>query len=202
MIYSLNGTIIHTEPNMVVIECGGVGYKCLTTMNTMRVLPRNGEKAMVYTHMIVREDAVELCGFAEQSELNCFKLLTAVSGVGAKVAIALLSEFTPEQIAVAVSSGDSKRLTKASGIGNKIAQRIVLELKDKVKNITPTVSSDITAGGVSPAVIAEGNISKALGALAVLGYSPDEVTPFMGNIDPNLPVERIIGETLKAIGKK
>ena len=128
MIYSLNGTIIHTEPNMVVIECGGVGYKCLTTMNTMRVLPRNGEKAMVYTHMIVREDAVELCGFAEQSELNCFKLLTAVSGVGAKVAIALLSEFTPEQIAVAVSSGDSKRLTKASGIGNKIAQRIVLEL--------------------------------------------------------------------------
>lgn len=202
MIYSLNGTIIHTEPNMVVIECGGVGYKCLTTMNTMRVLPKAGEKAMVYTHMIVREDAVELCGFAEQSELNCFKLLTAISGVGAKVAIALLSEFTAEQIAVAVSSGDSKRLTKASGIGNKIAQRIVLELKDKVKNITPTVSTDIAAGGASPAVIAEGNISKALGALAVLGYSPDEVTPFMGNIDPNLPVERIIGETLKAIGKK
>lgn len=202
MIYSLNGTIIHTEPNMVVIECGGVGYKCLTTMNTMRVLPRTGEKAMVYTHMIVREDAVELCGFAEQSELNCFKLLTAVSGVGAKVAIALLSEFTPEQIAVAVSSGDSKKLTKASGVGNKIAQRIVLELKDKVKNISPEVGADMISKEGLSTVISGGNISKALGALAVLGYLPDEVTPFMGNIDPNLPVERIIAETLKAIGKK
>ncbi len=202
MIYSLNGTVIYTEPNMVVIECGGVGYKCLTTMNTIRALPSNGEKAKVYTHMIVREDAVELCGFAEQSELNCFRLLTAVSGVGAKVAIALLSEFTPEQIAVAVSSGDSKRLTRANGVGNKIAQRIVLELKDKVKNITPTGNIDMTAGTAAPVIVSEGNISKALGALAVLGYSPDEVTPFMGNIDPNLPVERIIGETLKAIGKK
>ena len=202
MIYSLNGTIIHTEPNIVVIECGGVGYKCLTTMNTMKVLPRTGEKAMVYTHMIVREDAVELCGFAEQSELNCFKLLTAVSGVGAKVAIALLSEFTPEQIAVSVSSGDSKKLTKASGVGNKIAQRIVLELKDKVKNISSEVGADMTSKEGLSTVISVGNISKALGALAVLGYSPDEVTPFMGDIDPNLPVERIIGETLKAIGKK
>ena len=202
MIYSLNGTIIHTEPNIVVIECGGVGYKCLTTMNTMKVLPRTGEKAMVYTHMIVREDAVELCGFAEQSELNCFKLLTAVSGVGAKVAIALLSEFTPEQIAVSVSSGDSKKLTKASGVGNKIAQRIVLELKDKVKNISPEVGADMTSKEGLSTVISGGNISKALGALAVLGYSPDEVTPFMGDIDPNLPVERIISETLKAIGKK
>lgn len=202
MIYSLNGTIIHTEPNAVVIECGGVGYKCLTTMNTMRQLPRTGEQAMVYTHMIVREDAVELCGFADTSELNCFKLLTTISGVGAKVAIALLSELTPEQIALAVSSGDSKTLTKASGVGNKLAQRIILELKDKVKNITPTGTVNMPSNVSAAAVYAEGNISKALGALAVLGYSPDEVTPFMGNIDPNLPVERIIGETLKAIGKK
>ncbi len=202
MIYSLNGTIIHTEPNAVVIECGGVGYKCLTTMNTMRQLPRTGEQAMVYTHMIVREDAVELCGFADTSELNCFKLLTTISGVGAKVAIALLSELTPEQIALAVSSGDSKTLTKASGVGNKLAQRIILELKDKVKNITPTGTVNMPSNVSAAAVSAEGNISKALGALAVLGYAPDEVTPFMGNIDPNLPVERIIGETLKAIGKK
>ena len=157
---------------------------------------------MVYTHMIVREDAVELCGFADTSELNCFKLLTTISGVGAKVAIALLSELTPEQIALAVSSGDSKTLTKASGVGNKLAQRIILELKDKVKNITPTGTVNMPSNVSAAAVSAEGNISKALGALAVLGYAPDEVTPFMGNIDPNLPVERIIGETLKAIGKK
>ena len=201
MIYSLNGKIILTEPNAVVIECGGVGYKCLTTMNTIRSLPRTGEQAMVYTHMIVREDAVELCGFAERSELNCFRLLTSVSGVGAKVAIAILSVLTPEQLALAVSAGDSKMLTKASGVGNKLAQRITLELKDKVRNIVP--AGTVNTAEISPAaVVPEGNISKAIGALAVLGYTPDEVTPYMTGIDPSLPVEKIIGETLRAIGKK
>ena len=201
MIYSLNGKIILTEPNAVVIECGGVGYKCLTTMNTIRSLPRTGEQAMGYTHMIVREDAVELCGFAERSELNCFRLLTSVSGVGAKVAIAILSVLTPEQLALAVSAGDSKMLTKASGVGNKLAQRITLELKDKVRNIAPAGS--VNTAEISPAaVVPKGNISKAIGALAVLGYTPDEVTPYMTGIDPSLPVEKIIGETLRAIGKK
>ena len=156
---------------------------------------------MVYTHMIVREDAVELCGFAERSELNCFRLLTSVSGVGAKVAIAILSVLTPEQLALAVSAGDSKMLTKANGVGNKLAQRITLELKDKVRNIVPAGS--VNTAEISPAaVVPEGNISKAIGALAVLGYTPDEVTPYMTGIDPSLPVEKIIGETLRAIGKK
>ena len=200
MIYSLNGTIILTEPNAVVIECGGVGYKCLTTMNTLRVLPKTGEKAMLYTHMIVREDAVELCGFADKSELACFRLLTGVSGVGARVAIAILSVLTPEQLALAVSSGDSKAFTKASGVGKKLAERITLELRDKVKKLGVTETpGEITAAS---AVLPQGNISKAVGALAVLGYSPEEVTPFMGGIDPSLSVEEIIGQTLRAIGKK
>lgn len=200
MIYSLNGTIILTEPNAVVIECGGVGYKCLTTMNTLRVLPKTGEKAMLYTHMIVREDAVELCGFADKSELACFRLLTGVSGVGAKVAIAILSVLTPEQLALAVSSGDSKAFTKASGVGKKLAERITLELRDKVKKLGVTETpGEITAAS---AVLPQGNISKAVGALAVLGYSPEEVTPFMGGIDPSLSVEEIIGQTLRTIGKK
>ncbi len=201
MIYSLNGTVIHTEQNFAVIECGGVGYKCLTTLNTLRNLPKVGEKAMLYTHMIVREDAVELCGFAEKSELNCFRLLTSISGVGAKVAVAILSELSPEKLALAVSSGNIKAFTKANGVGNKIAQRIILELKDKVKNIIPSGSTAISNTDSLPPVDS-GNISKAIGALAVLGYSPDEVTPFMTGIDPQLPVEKIIGETLKAIGKK
>lgn len=202
MIYSLNGKLIYTDKNFAVIECGGVGYRFLATMNTLRKLPAINEDAFVYTHMLIREDSVELCGFADKSELNCFRLLTSINGVGAKVAISILSELTPEKIALAVSSNDIKSLTKAAGVGNKLAQRIILELKDKVKNMIPlgTVQSSnhiVTAGGISG-----GNISEALGALAVLGYAPDEAMIFMQGIDPNLPVERIIGETLKAIGKK
>lgn len=200
MIYSLNGTIIHTEPNAVVIECGGVGYKCLTTMNTQRTLPHIGEKAMLYTQMLVRDDAIELCGFATTDELNCFKMLMSISGVGARLAIALLSELQPEQIALAVSTGDSKTLTKANGVGNKLAQRIILELKDKIKKLTTTDAINTTSVSVLP--FESGNIQQALNALAVLGYSPDEALPYMSGIDSSLPVEKIISETLKAIGKR
>lgn len=201
MIYSLNGIIIHTEPNAVIIECGGVGYKCFATMNTLRALPKVGEKAMVYTHMIVREDAVELCGFATTNELNCFKLLMSINGVGVKVAIALLSELQPEQIAVAVSTNDCKTLTKASGVGNKLAQRIILELKDKIKNIT-TIDSLNNIKTEASDTVSVGNISQAINALAVLGYSPDDVMPFMSGIDASMSIEQIIKETLKAIGKR
>lgn len=200
MIYSLNGTIIHTEPNAVVIECGGVGYKCLTTMNTQRTLPHIGEKAMLYTQMLVRDDAIELCGFATTDELNCFKMLMSISGVGARLAIALLSELQPEQIALAVSTGDSKTLTKANGVGNKLAQRIILELKDKIKKLTTNDTINTTSVSVLP--FESGNIQQALNALAVLGYSPDEALPYMSGIDSSLPVEKIISETLKAIGKR
>ncbi len=202
MIYSLNGTIIHTEPNAVVIECGGVGYKCLATMNTLRSIPHIGEKAMLYTHMIVREDAVELCGFSTTNELNCFKLLMSISGVGARLAIAILSSLSPEQVALAVSAGDSKTLTKANGVGNKLAQRIILELKDKIKKLGIASQTMDNSSLAASTVQESGNISQAINALAVLGYSPDEVAPFMSGIDPQMSVEKIIGETLKAIGKK
>lgn len=208
MIYSLNGRVIHTEPNAIVIECGGVGYRCITTANTLNAVLQkneNNKTVMLYTHMIVREDAVELCGFADKSELNCFRLLTSINGIGAKAAVSILSELTPEQLALSVSSGDSKSLTKANGIGNKTAQRIILELKDKIKKILPQGLSDMPANIPSTANTAfssGGNVSKALSALAVLGYTPDEVMPFMRDVDPELSVEKIIGETLKAIGKK
>ena len=141
MIYSLCGTLIHTEPTFVVIECAGVGYKCMTTLNTQRVLPKIGERCTIYTHMLVRDDAIELCGFAGHEELNCFKLLMSISGVGARLALALLSELRPEQIAIAVSGGDSKTLTRANGVGKKLAERIILELKDKLKLISTTSAS-------------------------------------------------------------
>ena len=202
MIYSLNGTIIHSEPGCVVIECAGVGYKCMVTMNTLRSLPRIGERTRLYTQMLVREDAVELCGFSSPDEMNCFKLLTSVSGVGTKVGLAILSELRPEQVALAVSLGDSKMLTKASGVGNKLAQRIILEMKDKIKKLG--VPSETPEPGIPAAAVASAsaNLSQAVGALAVLGYTPDDVLPFMRDIDPELPVEQIISLTLKAIGKQ
>ena len=202
MIYSLNGTIIHTGQNYIVVEWAGVGYKCLRTMNTMSKLPGTGEKTMIYTHMIVREDAVELCGFADTGELNCFKLLTNISGVGAKVGIAILSVLTPEQIAIAVSSGDSKTLTKASGVGNKLAQRIILEMKDKIKKLG--IASENTASGAPSAAVvsAAANISQAVGAREILGYKNDEDIPLMTDIDPDMPVEQIIAKTLREKKKK
>lgn len=202
MIYSLSGTLIHMETTFVVIECGGVGYKCLTTLNTQRILPKIGEFCTLYTHMLVRDDAIELCGFAGQEELNCFKLLMSISGVGARLALALLSTLRPEQIAIAVSGGDSKTLTNAPGVGKKLAQRIILELKDKLKLISPLSINENQNDYVSVVQVQEGNIQKALGALAVLGYSGDDVAAFMSGIDPELSVEDIIKETLKRIGSK
>lgn len=202
MIYSLNGKLVHTEPGFIVIECGGVGYKCLATMNTLRVLPRVGETAFVYTHMLVREDAVELVGFASASEMNCFRMLTSISGVGAKVAIAILSALTPEQVALAVSLNDSKTLTKASGVGTKLAQRIILELKDKIKKLGLAEPVSTVESEVFTQTEAGGNAAQALAALAVLGYSADEALPYMNGIDMTQSVEKIISETLKAIGKR
>ncbi len=203
MIYSLNGTLIHSEATFIVIECGGVGYKCLTTLNTQRLLPKLGERCKVYTHMLVREDAIELCGFAGQEELNCFRILMSISGVGARLALALLSTLRPEQIAIAVSVGDSRTLTAAPGVGKKLAQRIILELKDKLKLIsTPSAQAESNGTDTFVQAAREGNIQKALGALAVLGYSSDDVLPFMSGIDPDSPVEEIIKQTLKKIGSR
>ncbi|HEX3017980.1 MAG TPA: Holliday junction branch migration protein RuvA [Caproicibacter sp.] len=195
MFYSLKGTLIHTEPGIAVIECGGVGFKCFTSLSTQRALPQIGEETTVYTHLNVREDALDLFGFASISELNCFKMLTGVSGVGPKAALAILSELTPEQVALAVATGDSKTLTRASGVGPKLAQRIALELRDKVKNIK---SSD----GFTPApgpVSASSNAGAAVNALTVLGYVPTDAAAIVAKFDSSLPVEELIRLSLKAM---
>lgn len=138
MLYSVRGKLIHMEPRTAVIECAGVGYKCFITMHTARQLPALGGEVILYTILSVREDAVDLFGFADQGELNCFRQLTSVSGVGPKAAVAILSELSPERVAMAVASGDYKTLTRASGVGPKLAQRIVLEMKDKVGALQPS----------------------------------------------------------------
>lgn len=198
MIYSLKGTLVHTEQNLAVVECGGVGYGCRTTLNTLKDLKLNTE-VKLYTYMSVREDAVELFGFSTVSELNTYKLLINVNGVGPKAGISILSILSPEQVAVAVSSGDFKTITQANGIGPKMAQRIVLELKDKFKSIEFEGNAE-TSDGIavkSPT----GNIPAAVQALAVLGFSSAEVTPILTKLDPSLSVEQMIGATLKKLGR-
>lgn len=197
MFYSIKGKLIHAEPALVVVECGGVGFKCLTTLSTQRSLPQLGETVTLYTHLNVREDALDLFGFSTMAELNCFKMLTGVSGVGPKVGLAILSELTSEQVAMAVASGDSKTLTRAAGVGPKLAQRIVLELKDKVAK---GMASDTSGAGAEiPVVSAAGNAAAAVNALGVLGYTPSDAASVVAKFDSSLPVEELIRLSLKAM---
>ncbi|MBQ2603811.1 MAG: Holliday junction branch migration protein RuvA [Acutalibacteraceae bacterium] len=201
MIYSLSGTYTYSAPGFVVVECAGVGYKCTTSLNTIRELPQTGSQIKLYTYMAVREDAVELFGFSTLQELECFKMLTSVSGVGSKVGTAILSDFTPEQVAVFIASSDVKSLTKASGVGSKLAQRIILELKDKMKK---SGIADIPKGRKGSAVmsVVSGNINNAAEALGVLGYTNDDVMPVLSQFDPGLSVEELIHKTLLELGKR
>lgn len=193
MIYSVRGNLILMDAGIAVVECGGVGYRVQTSISTQKTLKLNSE-VMLYTYMNVREDAMELFGFATKSELSTFKMLIAITGVGPKVALAILSELSSEQIAMAVSAGDSKTLTRASGVGPKLAQRIVLELKDKIKGVAEAPCFDPGKGSV---ITDTGNVPKAVAALAVLGYSAADVTPILSRLDPSMSVEAMIAATLK-----
>ncbi|MBQ9511440.1 MAG: Holliday junction branch migration protein RuvA [Clostridia bacterium] len=166
MFYYVKGPLVMTDPQSAVVDCGGVGYKLTISGNTLSHLTEVGKVVCLYTYMSIREDAVELFGFYTTEELNAFKLLITVSGVGPKAAMSILSLMSPEKFAVAVSMGDSKALSKANGVGKKTADRIILELKDKVaKNID--VSSDLEdAGGYASSSVAD----DAVEALMVLGY--------------------------------
>ncbi|WP_405352728.1 Holliday junction branch migration protein RuvA [Ruminococcus sp.] len=196
MIYSVRGKLIHTESSTAVVECGGVGYLCQTTSNTLRTLKLNTEVTL-YTYLNVREDAVDLFGFATQNELATFKTLISVSGVGPKAGLSILSELTAEQVAMAIATDDIKTITRAQGIGKKIAQRIILELKDKLAK-----SEQPQSGAVQMPQAVSGNIPKAIEALGVLGYTPADVSPVLASFDASLPVEQLIAMTLKQMGRK
>lgn len=195
MLYFVDGIVAVIEPNLAVIDCGGVGYACATTNHTLSVL-KKGEKARLYTHLNVREDAVDLFGFASQRELSCFRQLLGVSGVGPKAALAILSATTPDSLALAILSGDEKALTAAPGIGKKIAQRIILELKDKMAQVTTEVG--FTAPAVSGQMTVGSKAAEAAAALAVLGYSSQDAAAALKGLDvENLPLEEIIRQALK-----
>ena len=196
MIYSLHGILIEKEPNLAIIECGGVGYACRTTNTTLSALGQIGNEVRVYTHMNVREDAVELFGFADKNELKCFQMLLTVSGIGGKAALAILSDLTPNKFALLVASGDSTALTKVKGIGKKSAERIILDLKDKLLKANPILQD----APVSVRSAGTDNFSEALAALAVLGYRQEEVMPVLAGLEDALPAEELIRLTLKAMG--
>ena len=201
MFYYLDGTVAEILPGLAVIDCGGVGYACMTTNNTLSRL-KKGQKGRVYTFLNVAENAFGLYGFASQNELNSFKLLISVSGVGPKAALAILSACTPETLAMAVVTGDEKALTAAQGVGKKIAQRIILELKDKLAKET-AAGLDFSGGKGAPAAAVFSNkASEAAAALAVLGYSSQEVAVAMKGVDvENLPLEEIVRQSLKKMVK-
>lgn len=199
MLYSVRGRLIHTTTSSAVVECGGVGFNCQTTINTLKTLKPDTE-VMLYTYLNVREDAMEIFGFATKTELDTFKTLISVSGVGPKAGLSILSALSPEQVAMAIASDDIKTITLAQGIGKKIAQRIILELKDK---LAKAVSADSQSQGVIQAANAStGNIPKAVEALGVLGYAPSDVAGVLAQMDSTLPVEQLIAQTLRQMGRK
>ena len=200
MFYYLNGTVTRVEPYLAVIDCGGVGYACRTTNYTVSKLSV-GKAAKLYTHLYVREEIFELYGFSSESELGCFRMLIGVSGGGPKAALAILSSNSPAGLAMAIVSDNEKALTSAPGIGKKIAQRIILELKDKLAKGQLTMGGGETfAGGVT--IIPENKASEASAALAVLGYSQSEIAVALKGIDlDGMSLESVIKQALKKMVK-
>lgn len=197
MFHHIKGTVFHVDPNRVVLDNGGVGYSINTSFFSASSV-KKGEEALFYTYLHVREDAMELYGFATEEELSCYKMLTSISGVGPKAALAILSVVTPEKLALCVISEDEKALTKAPGVGKKLAQRIILELKDKLAKSQLSVSGGAGVELPSPE-INMGSAGEALAALTVLGYGRAEAAEALKGLDESLPVEELVRQCLKKL---
>lgn len=199
MIATLNGKLIIKELGYVVVECGGVGFKCFVTQKTAASIGKIGDTVLLYTHLAVREDALDLYGFEDLQELEVYKLITSVSGVGAKIGLAVLSEFSADKVMLFIASGDSKSLTAASGVGIKLAQRIVLELKDKVGNYA-SKDAGIDLNSVGNATVNTSS-KEAVEALVSLGYSQSEASLAVGRLDPSLTTNELIKLALKSLAR-
>lgn len=194
MFYHLEGIITDIDINLAVVDCGGVGYAVNTTANTLSQI-KIKEKAKLYISEYIKEDCFDLYGFATLSEKRCFEMLLTVSGIGPKAAQAILSTSTPEALAIAIMNGDEKAITVAQGVGKKIAQRVILELKDKVSKEAGSVATEM------PAVvsIADGDArNDAIAALMVLGYSVPEINSVLRKMDiSGMSTEQIVKIALK-----
>ena len=199
MIYCLTGKIVKKSMSAVVLSCGGVGYYAQCPASVAGALPGVGTEATLYTVMSVTENDVSLYGFATEEQQACFEMLTAVSGVGPKVGLAILSVMEPQRVALAISAGDHKAFKAANGVGPKLAQRIVLELKDKVaKGFVDGISLEDVAGAASGEPATQ-SASQAIAALVSLGYSQSEAALAISKIDATLPVEEIIKLALRGM---
>ena len=199
MIYCLTGKIVKKSMSAVVLSCGGVGYYAQCPASVAGALPGGGKEATLYTVMSVTENDVSLYGFATEEQQACFEMLTAVSGVGPKVGLAILSVMEPQRVALAISAGDHKAFKAANGVGPKLAQRIVLELKDKVaKGFVDGISLEDVAGAASGEPATQ-SASQAIAALVSLGYSQSEAALAISKIDATLPVEEIIKLALRGM---
>lgn len=200
MYYYISGELIIADPNMAVVDAGGVGYSLNISGHTLgKLAGKIGNKVRLYTHLAVREDAMELYGFYTLEELSSFRMLISVSGVGAKSAISILSLMAPERFAAAVMNGDSKAISKAQGIGSKTAQRIILELKDKIGKEISADDSDVS--DTLTAVTGQNNLSEATNALMVLGYNRSEAAYALKGLDPSLDLETLIKNALSKLMK-
>ena len=200
MLYYVSGPVAVLEPGLAVIDCGGVGYGCRVTAYTAGQLKLN-QNARLYITESIREDAFDLYGFISREEQRCFELLTSVNGVGPKAAMAILSSGGPQNFTLAVMTGDEKLLTAAQGVGKKIAQRIILELKDKIGG--GSVELDFSAG--TPAAVPAqtgGAAAMARAALQELGYSPAEIAAALKGVDPNASTEEMVRYALRAMVMK
>lgn len=199
MIHNLRGTLTYTDPNFAVVECGGVGFKCFVSMTTLKSLTSVGTEVNLFTHLSVREDAMDLYGFSTSQEMDAFKLLITVSGVGPKAAMAILSVLPPDRLAIAVSSGDVRAIQQANGVGKKTAERVVLELKDKMVGIG-SVSSDIVQGIQS--VASSDNAKEAVEVLVSLGFNQSDASAVVGAMDKSMGVDDMVRKGLQQLSSQ
>ncbi|MGN0529490.1 MAG: Holliday junction branch migration protein RuvA [Eubacterium sp.] len=189
MIYNIKGELTYTDPQFVVVENSGIGFKCFTSLTTVKNLGKIGSTVNLYTYLSVKEDALDLFGFSTLEELNSFKLLITVSGVGPKAAVSVLSELSPEKLALAIASSDVKSITKANGVGRKTAERIVLELKDKTGSLSQT---DFSSAASAASVAEDSAAGEAVAALVALGFSQSDAAVTVGQMDQSLSADEMI----------
>ncbi len=200
MFYSLTGKLTYLENNQAAVDVNGVAYLCNISFNTVCAIGQTGSDVTLYTYLKVSEEALDLYGFASKEELEAFKMLITVSGVGPKAALSILSELTPAQLYISIANGDLKSITAAQGIGPKVGQRILVDLKDRVKKLGVGGNADAFAASSTMAQTQKGILSEAVSALVMLGYSQSEASIAVSKLDPTLTLEEMIKQALKALG--